>query len=51
VTLVDSAAPGGGPAGLLEGSVDVTWAEGKMAISGFALQSARDWQECSMIPT
>jgi NitT/TauT family transport system substrate-binding protein len=25
VTLVDSAAPGGGPAGLLEGSVDVTW--------------------------
>ena len=25
VTLVDSAAPGGGPAGLLAGSVDVTW--------------------------
>jgi NitT/TauT family transport system substrate-binding protein len=25
VALVDSAAPGGGPAGLLEGSVDVTW--------------------------
>jgi NitT/TauT family transport system substrate-binding protein len=25
VTLVDSAAPGGGPTGLLEGSVDVTW--------------------------
>jgi NitT/TauT family transport system substrate-binding protein len=25
VTLVDSAAPGGGPAGLLAGNVDVTW--------------------------
>ena len=25
VTLVDSAAPGGGPAGLLEGNVDVSW--------------------------
>ena len=25
VTLVDSAAPGGGPAGLVAGSVDVTW--------------------------
>jgi NitT/TauT family transport system substrate-binding protein len=34
VTLVDSAAPGGGPAGLLKGDVDVTWG-GPMRVMKF----------------